>query len=108
KTRADLRSRPFQFLLTGMLLTCSAAGLTLGLTVRDAADRPWDRAFEKANGPHMWLSAQEAERLDRVFEMPEVAATGPVMRSASVFSALGTEKKPDVHVVEAPPDSGQF
>lgn len=108
KSRTDFTSRPFQFLLTGLLLAFSAAGITLGLTVREAANAPWERAFERANGPHIWMGSADPEALEVAFLVPDVAEAGPEMRSLSGLYAISARDKPTVVTVESPAGGEQF
>jgi putative ABC transport system permease protein len=56
----NLRSRPLQTGLTGLVLLASAATLTLALNLRRGADAPFERAFAATNGAHVVAVADRA------------------------------------------------
>src|SRR4051812_3553686 len=81
-TRANLRNRPWQSLLAGLIVAAAAATMTLALDVRRGADAPFDRIFNATVGAHVVAATPEAQKplLQRVMHLPGVIGTSPVER----------------------------
>ncbi|HVE97665.1 MAG TPA: hypothetical protein VNA12_00610, partial [Mycobacteriales bacterium] len=102
---AGLRSRWRASLLLLCCLTVAATTLALGLVLRDQADRPWERAFDRANGAHVVVSAGDAGLLRRLATDPRVAAaTEP---RAETFGTLRVDGRPLLARLVAAPETSE-
>ena len=74
----DLRRRPAEALLLVIAIAATTTTLTLGLTVRGAAQRPWDRTRTVTAGPDAVATGASTADLTALAHAPGVAVTaGP-------------------------------
>jgi putative ABC transport system permease protein len=57
----DLRHRPGTGLLLLLAMLAATTTMTLALTVRGAAQKPWDHALVVTNGPHVVVAVFETD-----------------------------------------------
>jgi len=55
--RADLRARPLNAVLTGLVVAFAVGALVVTLHGRATLDAPYDRLFEATNGAHVTVVA---------------------------------------------------
>jgi putative ABC transport system permease protein len=76
--RADLRSRPTNTLLTGLVVAFALAALVVTLHGRTTLDDPYDRLFEATHGAHVTAVSASTRALARIAALPGVVASeGP-------------------------------
>src|SRR5215207_5398819 len=76
--RADLRARPLNAVLTGLVVAFALGALVVTLHGRASLDDPYDRLFEATHGAHVTAVAESAAELSRIAALPGVAASeGP-------------------------------
>ena len=83
--RADLRARPAQALLTGLVIALAAGTLLATLHVRGTFDAPWEDLVRATAGPDVVVDGAPAA-VARVAALPEVAqadAVRPVVETAA-------------------------
>ncbi len=83
--RADLRARPGQALMTGLVVALAAGTVLVTLHVRAAFDAPWDDLVRATAGPDVVADGTPAA-VARVAALPEVARAGalrPVVEAAA-------------------------
>src|SRR4051812_28721766 len=77
---ADLRQRPLQSVLVGVIVVAATTTLMLALNVRRSLDEPFERTFAATNGAHVHAFSERASTdLGPLTRLPGVAAhEGPV------------------------------
>jgi putative ABC transport system permease protein len=70
--RADLRQRPFQAALTGLVVAIAACALLVTLHLRDVMSEPFDDLMRESNGAHVSITGPP-ESVAEASELPEVA-----------------------------------
>lgn len=80
KSAADLRQRSLQAAVLAVVLVAGSAILTLAFTVDRSTLRVFSQVHEDANGPHVWLSGDEAD-LALAAEDPGVAQASQLFHS---------------------------
>jgi putative ABC transport system permease protein len=58
QARADLRTRRVAAVLLALTAACAALTLSLAGVILDRADEPFERAFDRAHGAHLWAFAE--------------------------------------------------
>jgi putative ABC transport system permease protein len=77
--RADLRARPLNAFLTGLVVAFAVGALVVTLHGRATLDAPYDRLFAATNGAHVLAVADSKPALARIAGLPGVAASdGPL------------------------------
>ena len=87
--RSDLRARPVQAFLTGLVLACSAAALVVTLHLRAVFDAPWED-LERATAGADVVIAGPAGAVARAGALPDVAAADAPRPLADVPVRLGS------------------
>lgn len=77
--RADLRQRPFQAALTGLVVAIAACSLLVTLHLRDVMTEPFDDLMRATNGAHVSVSGPR-EAVAAASRLPEVAEAGAPRR----------------------------
>lgn len=106
KIRADWRANRFQMGLIFFILVLSTMALTISLIVNASADDPWDRTFEEANGPHVWLLVREPNAdLSVIKDMPEVSETSGEIQALAHVPLLieGEQNNIFLYAMDEPP-----
>src|SRR3954453_13803008 len=76
--RADLRARPLNAFLTGLVVAFAVGALVVTLHGRATLDAPYDRLFDATNGAHVTVVASDPAALRRIAaERGVVASEGP-------------------------------
>src|SRR4051794_5342163 len=76
--RADLRARPLNAFLTGLVVAFAVGALVVTLHGRAALDAPYDRLFHATNGAHVTVVASDTATLRQIAaERGVVASDGP-------------------------------
>src|SRR4051812_46338390 len=76
--RADVRAKPLNALLTGLVVAFALGALVVTLHGRTSLDDPYDRLFHATNGAHVIVVADSAAALRQIAARPGVtAAEGP-------------------------------
>ena len=76
--RADLRARPLNTVLTGLVVAFALGALVVTLHGRATLDDPYDRLFEATNGAHVTVGGESPQALERIAARPGVVqAEGP-------------------------------
>ena len=76
--RADLRARPLNAFLTGLVVAFAVGALVVTLHGRATLDAPYDRLFDATNGAHVTVVASDTATLRRIAgERGVVASEGP-------------------------------
>src|SRR4051812_45175277 len=76
--RADLRARPMNTVLTGLVVAFALGALVVTLHGRATLDDPYDRLFAETNGAHVIAVAGSKADLTRIAGLPGVVASeGP-------------------------------
>jgi putative ABC transport system permease protein len=78
QARADLRARPWQVALIGLVVAVAGALLALGLTGARLSGGGYERLFERTNGAHVWVYV-------------DGEAVTPEMAEAAVRAVRGVE-----------------
>jgi putative ABC transport system permease protein len=89
--RADLRQRPLQAALTGLVVAIAAAALLVTLHLRDVMSEPFDDLMRATNGAHVSVTGPP-EAVAEAAKLPEVAeAAAPrrLVRAAAGELGLG-------------------
>ena len=60
--RADLRARPLNAFLTGLVVAFAVGALVVTLHGRATLDAPYDRLFDATNGAHVTVVASDPPR----------------------------------------------
>ena len=89
--RADLAQRPFQAVLTGLVIAIAAAALLVTLHLRAVLDQPFDALMRATNGAHVTLTGPAAE-IRRAAARPGVAAASEIEPLVRVTAGLGRER----------------
>src|SRR4051812_35549631 len=72
--RADLRARPLNTALTGLVIAFTLGALVVTLHGRATLDAPYDRLFDATNGAHVTAVSSDTAALRRVAGRPGVVA----------------------------------
>src|SRR3954468_12750113 len=76
--RADLRARPLNAVLTGLVVAFAVGALVVTLHGRATLDAPYDRLFKATNGAHVTVVASDTAALRQIAgERGVVASEGP-------------------------------
>ena len=76
--RADLRARPLNAFLTGLVVAFAVGALVVTLHGRATLDAPYDRLFDATNGAHVTVVASDTATLRQIAgERGVVASEGP-------------------------------
>src|ERR1700742_2143331 len=76
--RADLRARPLNTLLTGLVIAFALGALVVTLHGRATLDQPYQRLFDATNGAHVTAVSADLADLKRIAALPGVVASeGP-------------------------------
>src|SRR5215217_7074060 len=76
--RADLRARPMNAFLTGLVIAFALGALVVTLHGRATLDAPYDRLFSATHGAHVTTVASDTADLRRIASLPGVVASeGP-------------------------------
>jgi putative ABC transport system permease protein len=76
--RADLRARPLNTALTGLVIAFALGALVVTLHGRATLDDPYDRLFAETNGAHVIVVADAKAGLTRIAQLPGVVGSeGP-------------------------------
>jgi putative ABC transport system permease protein len=76
--RADLRARPLNAFLTGLVVAFAVGALVVTLHGRATLDAPYDRLFAATNGAHVTVVASDTATLRQIAgERGVVASEGP-------------------------------
>ena len=81
--RADLRQRPFQAALTGLVVAIAACALLVTLHLRDVMSEPFDDLMRETNGAHVSLSGPPGA-VAEASGLPEVAEASAPRRMVRV------------------------
>jgi putative ABC transport system permease protein len=85
---ADLAQRPFQAVLTGLVIAIATAALLVTLHLRAVLDAPFDELMRATTGAHVTLTGPPAD-IRRAAARPEVAEASEVSPLARVTAGLG-------------------
>jgi putative ABC transport system permease protein len=89
---ADARHRWFQTSLVFIVIVAAATVGMLAITVWSSASKPYERALEKANGPHAWFFGGRTD-LTQIAHQDEVAGVaGPYAVSFNFSVDVGRER----------------
>src|SRR5918996_6545771 len=82
--RADLRQRPLQTALTGLVVAIAAAALLVTLHLRDVMSEPFDDLMRATNGAHVTVigPANAVADAAKLPEVVEAAAPRQLVRVA--------------------------
>ena len=86
--RADLRARPMNTVLTGLVVAFALGALVVTLHGRATLDDPYDRLFAETNGAHVTVVADSKAELDRIAARPGVVPPRGRARSSTSRCAL--------------------
>src|SRR4051795_3921049 len=76
--RSDLRAKPLNALLTGLVVAFALGALVVTLHGRASLDDPYDRLFEATNGAHVTAIADSPAAVRQIAAQPGVVASeGP-------------------------------
>ena len=76
--RADLRARPLNTVLTGLVVAFALGALVVTLHGRATLDDPYDRLFAETNGAHVIATSESKAELARIAALPGVVGSeGP-------------------------------
>jgi putative ABC transport system permease protein len=76
--RADLRARPLNTLLTGLVIAFALGALVVTVHGRATLDKPYQRLFDATNGAHVTAVSANPAELRRIAALPGVVASaGP-------------------------------
>lgn len=83
--RADLRQRPFQAALTGLVVAIAACSLLVTLHLRDVMSEPFDDLMRETNGAHVSVTGPPAAvaEASRLAEVTEADAPRRMIRAAA-------------------------
>ncbi|HET90021.1 MAG TPA: ABC transporter permease [Chloroflexi bacterium] len=85
KVKADVLSRPLISLLILVTIVAASALFTLALATLLNLSAPYDRAFEKLNGAHLWLHFErdrvQRRDVERIEALPGVAGSTGIQYS---------------------------
>jgi putative ABC transport system permease protein len=81
--RADLRQRPLQAALTGLVVAIAAAALLVTMHLRDVMSEPFDDLMRATNGAHVSVSGPR-DVVAGAAALPEVAEAGAPRRMVRV------------------------
>src|SRR3954454_10380857 len=70
--RSDLRAKPVNALLTGLVVAFALGALVVTLHGRTSLDDPYDRLFQATNGAHVTVVADSTAALRRIAARPGV------------------------------------
>lgn len=90
----NVRRHPGTGLAVVLVLAVATTTLTLGLTVRAAADAPWERTFRDTRGAHVVADASSTPPLTALAGDPEVARSAGPWPFVIVGSRLGGRDLP--------------
>jgi putative ABC transport system permease protein len=71
--KADLRARPMNTFLTGLVVAFALGALVVTLHGRATLDEPYDRLFAATNGAHVTVGSESRAALERIAALPGVA-----------------------------------
>jgi putative ABC transport system permease protein len=89
--RADLAQRPFQAVLTGLVIAIATAALLVTLHLRAVLDQPFDELMRATNGAHVTLTGPPAQ-IRRAAARPGVARASELSPLAQVSAGVGRER----------------
>ena len=89
--RADLRQRPFQAALTGLVIAIAAGALLVTLHLRAVMEEPFDDLMRATNGAHLNVMGPPAAVAEAA-ALPEVAEAGAPRRLVRVAAAGGGDR----------------
>jgi putative ABC transport system permease protein len=81
--RADLRQRPFQAALTGLVVAIAACALLVTLHLRDVMSEPFDDLMRETNGAHVSVNGPP-DAVAAAARLPEVAEASAPRRMLRV------------------------
>lgn len=95
KVRVDVSTNKLQFGLIFVVLTLSAMLLLISILILTSSQDPWERTFEKTNGPHLWVvSTQYNLDYSPITKDPAVVQdSGVIISLAENPLILGDEKQ---------------
>jgi putative ABC transport system permease protein len=77
--RADLRARPMNTFLTGLVIAFALGALVVTLHGRATLDAPYDRLFDATHGAHVTAVSSDTADLGRIASLPGVTESeGPL------------------------------
>ncbi len=91
---ADLRHRWFQTALVFIVIVAAAAVGMLAITVWSSASEPYERALEKAHGPHAWFFGGRTDLVKIAQREEVVGAAGPYAVSYNFSVDVGRDRYP--------------
>ena len=87
--RADLRQRPFQAALTGLVVAIAACALLVTLHLRAVMEEPFDDLMRATHGAHLVVTGPSPEVAEAA-ALPEVAEAGAPRRLVPVAAGDGS------------------
>lgn len=98
KALADLRGHRLQAALIVVMLLAATTALTLAVTVRRGTTQPYERAFEEANGAHIWFFGGQDVDWGRIAALEGVTGTaGPYSVAESEIVTPGLPGLPRIN-----------
>ena len=95
--RADLRQRPFQAALTGLVIAIAACALLVTLHLRAVMEEPFDDLMRATNGAHVDVMGPPAAVAEAA-ALPEVAEAGG---AAAARARRGGRRRRPAHPLRA-------
>ena len=89
--RADLRQRPLQAALTGLVVAIAAGALLVTLHLRAVMEEPFNDLMVATNGAHLNVMGPPAA-VAEASALPEVAEAGAPRRLVLVAAAEGRDR----------------
>jgi hypothetical protein len=89
--RADLRQRPFQAALTGLVIAIAAGALLVTLHLRAVFEEPFDDLMRATHGAHVDVMGPPAA-VASATALPEVAEASAPRRLVRVAAARGADR----------------
>ncbi len=89
--RADLRQRPFQAVLTGLVIAIAAGALLVTLHLRAVMAEPFDDLMRATNGAHVDVMGPPVAVAEAA-ALPEVAEVGAPRRLVRVAASGGADR----------------
>ena len=98
KIQADLFNRRLATGLVTLTVTAATALLALTAITLSNLNQSFERSFDELNGAHLWLffdrQHTSRSRLERIGQMPGVAASSGLQISQVTWATLGAERVP--------------
>jgi putative ABC transport system permease protein len=89
--RADLRQRPLQAALTGIVIAIAAGALLVTLHLREVMEEPFDDLMRATHGAHLTVMGPP-DLVAEAADAPEVAEAAPPRRLVRVAAAGGGDR----------------